>query len=180
MDENGETPDNGLVVVGVDDSPGARAALVFAFRDAARRDATLRVVATYVPPDYTQVWLATSRGADLSGDDGSRAEVQAGVEQMVTGVRAELVGESAPRRVEAVAAAGSPAAALIELSREADLLVVGSRGRGGFTSMALGSVGLHCVLHAHCPVTVVRPVAPARRDEHEFTIGEQALRAPLT
>ena len=49
------------------------------------------------------------------------------------------------------------AKALIDQSRDADLLVLGHRGRGGFKSAVLGSVGLHCVLHATCPVTIVRP-----------------------
>lgn len=144
----------GVVVVGVDDSPGARAALVFALRDAARRAATVRVVAAHAPPDYTQVWLDTSRGAD--DHDGFIAEVRAAAERMVAEVRGELTGEPMPDRVEVVAVAGLPAPTLIDLSGDADLLVVGSRGRGGFASMAMGSTSLQCVLHARCPVTVVR------------------------
>jgi nucleotide-binding universal stress UspA family protein len=49
---------------------------------------------------------------------------------------------------------------LIEQAQAADLLVVGHRGRGGLASALLGSVGLHCVLHAACPVIIVRPAAP--------------------
>ncbi len=52
---------------------------------------------------------------------------------------------------------GTPGHALVGQSREADLLAVGHRGRGGFQSAVLGSVGLQCVLHATVPVTVVRP-----------------------
>ena len=51
---------------------------------------------------------------------------------------------------------GHPAQALIDESRNADLLVVGSKGHGGFTGMILGSVSTHCVTHASCPVTVVK------------------------
>jgi nucleotide-binding universal stress UspA family protein len=51
---------------------------------------------------------------------------------------------------------GIPAQVLLDASAEADLLVVGSRGLGGFGSALLGSVGQHCVHHAHCPVVVMR------------------------
>jgi len=59
--------------------------------------------------------------------------------------------------VEILALPGAPARVLIEQSQGAALLVVGHRGRGGFKSAMLGSVGMQCVLHATCPVTVVRP-----------------------
>ena len=67
---------------------------------------------------------------------------------------------SALRKADTVARLGIPgpaAKALLEKAADADLLVVGHRGRGGFKSAVLGSVGMHCVLHATCPVTVVRP-----------------------
>jgi nucleotide-binding universal stress UspA family protein len=59
--------------------------------------------------------------------------------------------------VEVRAVGGSPGRVLVDQSDGADLLVVGHRGRGGFRSSMLGSVGLQCVLHASVPVTVVRP-----------------------
>jgi nucleotide-binding universal stress UspA family protein len=59
--------------------------------------------------------------------------------------------------VEVVGVSGHPATELIERSREADLLVLGHRGLGGLASAFLGSVGLNCVLHAQCPVLIVRP-----------------------
>jgi nucleotide-binding universal stress UspA family protein len=60
---------------------------------------------------------------------------------------------------------GAPAAVLVEQAQGADLLVVGNRGRGGLASALLGSVSLHCVLHAPCPITIVRP-APQPTKEH--------------
>jgi nucleotide-binding universal stress UspA family protein len=62
---------------------------------------------------------------------------------------------SPPIGVQAVA--GSPAAVLLDVARNADLLVLGHRGHGAFSSALLGSVGLQCVLHPTCPVTIVRP-----------------------
>src|SRR3954447_20728466 len=59
--------------------------------------------------------------------------------------------------VEAIGICGHPAEDLVAQSRTADLLVLGHRGRGAVASAILGSVGLSCVLHARCPVTIVRP-----------------------
>jgi nucleotide-binding universal stress UspA family protein len=78
-------------------------------------------------------------------------------EQYVTHVIGERGAAAARVDVRVRAVPGPPAAMLIEQSRGADLLVVGHRGRGGFASATLGSVSLQCVLHAACPVTVVRP-----------------------
>ena len=74
-------------------------------------------------------------------------------------------GASADIPVEVHAIGGSPGHVLVEQSRDADLLVVGHRGRGGFRSALLGSVGLQCVVHAYVPVTVVRPGRRRARTE---------------
>jgi nucleotide-binding universal stress UspA family protein len=63
--------------------------------------------------------------------------------------------------VEVAGVSGHPATELVEQSREADMLVLGHRGLGGSASAFLGSVGLNCVLHAHCPVLIVRPTRQA-------------------
>jgi nucleotide-binding universal stress UspA family protein len=72
-------------------------------------------------------------------------------------VEEALAGDAVAPPVDIVVAAGPAAGVLIDMSKEVDVLVVGHRGRGGFASMLLGSVGLQSVLHAHCPVIVVRP-----------------------
>jgi nucleotide-binding universal stress UspA family protein len=58
--------------------------------------------------------------------------------------------------VDVVAIPGSPAKVLVHQTRDADVLVLGHRGRGAVAGALLGSVGLACVLHATCPVTIVR------------------------
>jgi nucleotide-binding universal stress UspA family protein len=65
------------------------------------------------------------------------------------------LGESKPASVRIHAVNGFPAQELIEVSRDADLLVVGSRGVGGFARLLLGSISDHVMHHAHCPVVVV-------------------------
>jgi nucleotide-binding universal stress UspA family protein len=152
----------GLVVVGVDGSPGSCAALDFALRDAARRGARLRVVAAVAPPEF---WATPYGPVPVPPSPALLDEIVASARGWVDEAAARL-GMSVPAdvAVEVLAASGPPAHALLDAARDADHLVVGHRGRGAVASALLGSVGLRCVLHAHCPVTVVRPVpAPAPR-----------------
>lgn len=148
------------IVVGLDGSTSSRAALAFALQDAARRGAAVEVVTAFEVPGY---WDAIYRA--LPPDDGpsldeARDAVRTEVDKVVDDVRASLVGEMPQLPPIAVTVIGGSAAdALLRAARAADLLVVGSRGRGGFTSMLLGSVSLQCVLHATCPVTVVHTPA---------------------
>jgi len=145
-------------VVGVDGSPGSRSALVWALADAARREAVLVVLATFPVEVY---W-----GDPHLLDDRHVVAVRTDTEARVRALVEELRG-TADVVVEVEVAAGPPAARLVEASGAADLLVVGSRGRGAVRSTVLGSVALHCVTHASCPVVVVHPLteaisAPAR------------------
>jgi nucleotide-binding universal stress UspA family protein len=152
------------VVVGHDGSPTAGLALSWALDYADRCGARVRVIRGwsmstaprpasmtrgYVPPieDFEEAVLA-----DL------RADVDATVSQRGSDVE---VGCEAVR--------SAPANALIEASRDVDLVVVGARGVGGFRGLALGSVSEQCVRHAGCPVVVVR-------DEHSADI--ERLREP--
>ena len=160
------------IVVGTDGSPGGRAAVTFALRDAARRGAALEVVTAFDTAE-TLTALCGSSTASIGGStDDIRESVLKEAGRLVEDVCAELSTEPAAHlpAVAVTAAAGSAAAVLLEASHGADLLVVGSRGRGGFTSMVLGSVGLQCVLHATCPVTVVpAPEAPGRAQPADGT-----------
>jgi nucleotide-binding universal stress UspA family protein len=80
--------------------------------------------------------------------------------------------------MEIVGVSGHAASELVEQSREADALVLGHRGRGAIASTFLGSVGLNCVLHAHCPVTIVRPNQATDRATRDG--GKHAVRRPMT
>jgi nucleotide-binding universal stress UspA family protein len=137
------------IVVGVDGSPGSRAALRWAHHEAQLRTATLEVVTVWQFPMMTSLpaFGAMPPPEDLSGD-AERMLLQTLSEEGVT--------SSHDVPVTTVVAEGAAAPALIEAAADADLLVIGSRGHGGFTGLLLGSVSQQCVSHASCPVVVVR------------------------
>ncbi|GAA4880660.1 universal stress protein [Actinomycetospora straminea] len=147
---------HGVVVCGVDGSTGSRYALREAIRSAVRRGDRLHVVAVYEPPE---MWAALSWGAagDLPMPDGETLHrhghqvAQGVVDEVTPAMGAEL---TLPE-ITVEARPGRAAEELVDVARDADELVVGHRGRGAFGSVVLGSVGLACVLHATCPVTVV-------------------------
>ncbi|MHA6783108.1 universal stress protein [Pseudonocardia saturnea] len=139
------------VVVGVDGSPGSRAALEYAMGDAARRGARLRVVAAL--PDY---WV-TEWGPVLLPPSSAEVErVGTAARQWIAEVTAAR-SQEAQVPIEVSAVPGPAAKALIDAAQDADLLVLGHRGRGRVASTLLGSVGMRCVVDAPCSVTVVRP-----------------------
>ena len=140
------------VVVGIDGSVESRAALAFALCDAARRGTGVRVISVFLPPQFLPAayWLAPPPPVGQVKDDLRGIAVQ-----MLDDVVAEHPGLAAVP-VELHELEGHPATVLIDQARGADLLVVGHRGRGSVVSALLGSVGLQCVLHGECPVTVVR------------------------
>ena len=143
-----------LIVVGVDSSASAKAALRFALEEAHLRGARVRVVHAWQfrPPYGRSVGVEgvpLVLGANLDGySRAASAELDAIVAEAALGAG----GFGIEKRVEQ----GDPATVLIDQSRDADLLVVGSRGHGGFASLLLGSVSQVCAQHAACPVVIVR------------------------
>ena len=140
------------IVVGVDGSISSRAALEWAYDEAAHHGAILTVVNAWHPPSLP---MAPPYGHLPPEDYESqpRTDALALLEQFTS----ELVPKSPAVDVRTSVAEGKHAAeVLIERSEEADLLVVGSRGHGGFVGMLLGSVTQHLVAHANCPVVIVR------------------------
>ncbi|PZS26695.1 MAG: universal stress protein UspA [Pseudonocardiales bacterium] len=147
------------IVVGVDQSPTARSILEFAVREAIRRGARLDVVTAYHDPQY---WAIAYGVPAPPVNPGLSSILLSGTKKLVDEVVGEIPGgrtNLAAIRVDALP--GSAANVLLAAAEGADLLVVGHRGHGGFTSMVLGSVGMQCVLHAPCPITVVRPTTAA-------------------
>jgi nucleotide-binding universal stress UspA family protein len=145
------------VVVGVDGSPGARAALEWAMADAARRSATLDVVSA-VP---VEIYWGDPVLIDERRVEAARAEIEGRVRALVEEIRPQSGGAAVD--VEVVVVTGPATHAVLAAAERADLLVVGSRGRGAVRSTLLGSVALHAATHARCPVVVVhlRPDAAA-------------------
>jgi nucleotide-binding universal stress UspA family protein len=141
---------NDLIVAGVDGSEPAMAALAWAAREAQLRGDRLAVVQTWSPPVPAGPYA-------LQLDERDEAELARATIDIAHHSRAQVVDPVLDRaRVEVRVLRGAAAPALIDAADGADLLVVGSRGHGGFTSLLLGSVSQACAQHAPCPVVVVR------------------------
>ena len=140
-----------VIVVGVDHSPDANAALVFAEDEARLRGATLRVVHAW---QYGYIGY-TGFESGMPALGGDIKKMQAAAEAALQASVSQAMGKS-DVEIEQRVVQGAPAAVLVEESRDADLLVVGSRGHGGFTQLLLGSVSQQCAHLSECPVVIVR------------------------
>jgi nucleotide-binding universal stress UspA family protein len=140
---------SGLVVVGVDGSASSLAAVEAAAREAQARGARLRVVHAFIWPAL-HVSLAPSR---LGPPDG-------GLQKMADRLVAEAVERARTAvpdvDVSGALVTGEPLTVLEAQSRTAELVVVGSRGMGGFVGLLVGSTAVHLAAHGRCPVLVVR------------------------
>lgn len=136
------------IVVGVDGSACAKAALEYAVQEAALRGAQLRIVSAW------ELTAMTDPGSVFppAAIDRLREEAQAAVRDALE--RAAELQPAVPSEGKVVE--GHAARVLIEEAKDASLIVVGNRGRGGFASLLLGSTSQQVVHHAHCPVTVAR------------------------
>jgi nucleotide-binding universal stress UspA family protein len=135
----------GCIVVGVDGSPSSRAALRWAAAEAQRWGATLRAIETW---EFNPLTAITGGPTDV-------AEIrEAAAHKLDRTIREEL-GDDAAAGIEQVVVEDSPVNALLAAGGEADLLVVGSRGSGGFKGLLLGSVSQQVSHHAPCPVVIV-------------------------
>jgi nucleotide-binding universal stress UspA family protein len=137
------------IVVGVDGSPGSRKALTWAAAEAQDHGADLVVVNVW---EHT---LLPPAGSVSVSEHYVPDPSQATAEDLLQIIKEEL-GEEPPVLVRPHVKQGRPAKVLIEDSADADLLVVGKRGHGGFAGLVLGSVSQHVAAYAKCPVAVVR------------------------
>ncbi len=138
------------VVVGVEGSQASVAALAWAARYAHAIGASLRAVLAWHYP--------SAAGGPPTGvaPEAVTSEVEQSRRQILDEAIEATCGDKPSLAIERSVVYGHPAQVLVDESKDADLLVVGSRGYGGFTGLMLGSVSTHRVTHASCPVTVVR------------------------
>jgi nucleotide-binding universal stress UspA family protein len=141
-----------VIVVGVDHSDGAKAALAFAHKEASLRNATLRAVHAW---QIGNIGYTGFEGA-VPALGGDISELRAAAAAALDATVREALPSPGDVKIEQRVVEGTAGAALVDESRQADLLVVGSRGHGGFAQLLLGSVSQQCAHHAACPVVIVR------------------------
>ena len=142
------------IVVGVDGSDQSIAAVEWAAEEATSRKVALEVATTWSYPIGT---LLVPLGPEPPQRSALIGEAKGLLDRVLEKAAGALDGVEVLRRVME----GNPSRALIDESADADLLVVGKRGLGGFRGLMLGSVSQQCVAYARCPVAVVP------YDEHE-------------
>ena len=165
----------GRIVVGVDGSAHARQALRFALAEAALRGARVVVVGSWAIPPLAATGVGMIPAFDLL-----RTELADSASEVLSRELAEVADAAAGVEVEQHLAQGDAAGVLVEAAAGADLLVVGSRGRGGVTGTVLGSVSRACLQHAPCPVAVVHDAGPTERSRIVLGVdGSPGARAAL-
>lgn len=148
MSTTADTPTAGTrrVVVGLDGSKESIRALEFATEEAKLRGATLHAVYAFPSPTAIGVNVPQEYFDDLKSTAEHELDIALSAVPQALGLPG-LVRTTIPE---------APALALIAASEGADLVVVGSRGRGGFQALVLGSVSMQVAEHAHCPIVIVR------------------------
>jgi nucleotide-binding universal stress UspA family protein len=143
-------PTRGPVIVGIDGSPASEAATAHAFDEASFRG--LDLVAVHAWSDISAARLLDMPGVDIAWD-----EVESAQRRILAERLAGWQEKYPDVRVHRAVTRDQPARSLLGRAQDAQLLVVGSRGRGGFTGRLLGSTSQALLHHAPCPITVVRP-----------------------
>ena len=159
-----------MIVVGVDGSEGSIAALRWALAEAHLRGSSVRVVHAYQSTQLPLLGVPADMGAAgaLAEDSeqvrrAAETEARNVIDEALHGVATAADG----LEIERAAIEGAAAQTLIEAARGAELLVLGSRGRGGFVGLLLGSVSQQCAQHPPCPVVILPPPKPAEADSDD-------------
>jgi nucleotide-binding universal stress UspA family protein len=151
------------IFVGVDGSPGSVRALRWALEEAGLRQASVEAV--YVFPFRPYLGDAWTYGMTPQIPSDVVEAEQKEAEEHLAAVLDQHLGDFPGVDVGRHVLPGRPARKLLDLARDADLLVLGSRGHGGFKGLLLGSVSLQCVQHAECPVVII-PEGASSSPEH--------------
>lgn len=142
-------PSEGWIVVGIDSSEESEAALRWAATEARRRGVGLQVVTCWsYPPMPFGVYTPPIPGESWAAE--ARKEAEEEVDKVLGPDRESL-------DLVIAVLEGAASLRLLDYDQAADLIVVGSRGRGGFAGLLLGSVSQHLAEHARCPVVIIRP-----------------------
>jgi nucleotide-binding universal stress UspA family protein len=150
MSEQAHQQPDHRIVVGVDGSESSKAALAWAVQQAELTGATVEaVIAWHWPVAYGGTPFAPIGVMTDTDFAGTAARVLAGA-------IGDTVDPDRPVKVSSTVREGNATKILLDAADGAELLVVGSRGHGGFAEALLGSVSQHCVHHARCPVVIIR------------------------
>ncbi|HZN19793.1 MAG TPA: universal stress protein [Micromonosporaceae bacterium] len=148
IEDDTSAPREGHVTVGVDGSPGSLAALRWAAHEATLRGCPLRVL-------YCVTWPAMAAALGVPPDAAPREDLHHEAEQVLGGAVAQARDAAPTIPVSGAVIDGAPSTVLVEESDRSSVVVVGTRGVGGFAGLLLGSVSGRVAMHARCPVVVV-------------------------
>jgi nucleotide-binding universal stress UspA family protein len=162
---NSRTP---RIVIGLDGSPSSLDALRWAVRQAKLTGGTVDAITAWqIPAAMTGYGWAPIAMSECS-------DMQRIAQRALTEAISEAVGPADGQWVHGRTVQGAAAKVLLDASAGADLLVLGNRGHGKLADALVGSVGQHCIHHAHCPVVIMRGLPPAPRP------GETGKKVPAT
>ena len=137
------------IIVGIDGSGHSQRALEWAIKEAAVRHSPLTVVTVHqVMRGYSGYGVAYANDAELTEQAGKAAKEE--TDKVAAGL-----GDFRPESVTVQAISGIPAEVLLDVAQDADMIVLGSRGAGGFSQLLMGSVSAQVAHHAQCPVVII-------------------------
>lgn len=148
------------IIVGVDGSPSSNKAVGWAAHEASMRNVPLDIVHVITTPPWGLVSLSGGPLPPLAGDDDWREKEGSEIVSAAIRIAEQSVAGGSHSRIRAQVYFGATVPALVDLSKDARMIVVGSRGQGTVGRLLLGSVSTGMVHHAYCPVAVIHDESP--------------------